>query len=139
MTKITKKKSIWKRGGVTRENTNALLSDQVYEVSKEMSDCNNNTRRDATALKEETAARPVANVEGSLALVEEAKVALEDISSPVDMTKLKVDYLEEMICSKGQIPEKGPKAVQVDQLKKLLDSDPFHLFSSHVQMKYYKN
>ena len=139
MTKITKKKSIWKRGGVTREKTNALLSDQVYEVSKEMSDCNNNTRRDAAALKEETAARPVANVEGSLALVEEAKVALEDISSPVDMTKLKVDYLEEMICSKGQIPEKGPKAVQVDQLKKLLDSDPFHLFSSHVQMKYYKN
>ena len=139
MTKITKKKSIWKRGGVTREKTNALLSDQVYEVSKEMSDCNNNTRRDATALKEETAARPVANVEGSLALVEEAKVALEDISSPVDMTKLNVDYLEEMICSKGQIPEKGPKAVQVDQLKKLLDSDPFHLFSSHVQMKYYKN
>ena len=63
-------------------------------------------------------------------------MALEDISSPVDMTKLKVDYLEEMICSKGQIPEKGPKAVQVDQLKKLLDSDPFHLFLPHVQMKY---
>ena len=87
MTKITKKNPICKRGGVTRENTNALLSDQVYEVSKEMSDCNNNTRKDAAALKEETAARPVANVEGSLALVEEAKVALEDISSPVDMTK----------------------------------------------------
>ena len=66
-------------------------------------------------------------------------MVLEDISSPVDMTKLKVDYLEYMIRSKGQIPEKGPKAVQVDQLKKLLDSDPFCLFSPHVQMKYYKN
>ena len=104
-----------------------------------MSDWQNNTRRDAAALKEETAARPAANVEGILALVEEAKVELEDISSPVDMTELNVDYLGELIRYKGQIPEKGPKAFQVDHLKKLLDSDPFQLFSPHVQMKYYKN
>ena len=117
MMKITKKNAIWKREGVTREKTDALLRNQVYEVSKEMSDWNNNTRRDAVALKEDTAARTTANVEGSLALVEEAKVMLEDISSPVNMTKLKVDYLEYMIRSKGQIPEKGPKAVQVDQVR----------------------
>ena len=74
-----------------------------------------------------------------MALVDESNMELEYLYVPVNMTKLKVDYLEEIIRSKGQIPEKGPKAVQVDQLKKLLDSDPFHLFSSHVQMKYYKN
>ena len=70
MMKITKKNAIWKREGVTREKTDALLRNQVYEVSKEMSDWNNNTRRDAVALKEDTPARPTANVEGSLALVE---------------------------------------------------------------------
>ena len=66
-------------------------------------------------------------------------MALEDISYPVDMTTLKVDYLEELILCKGQIPEKVPKTVQVDQLKKLLDSDPFHLFPPDVQMKYHIN
>ena len=76
MPKITKKNAIWKRGGVTRENTNALSIDQVYEVSKETSDWNNNTRRDAAELKEETATCTDAKVEGSLALVEEAKVVL---------------------------------------------------------------
>ena len=74
-----------------------------------------------------------------MALVDESNMELEYLYVPVNMTKLKVDYLEEIIRSKGQIPEKGPKAVQVDQLKKLLDSDPFHLFSSHVQIEYYKN
>ena len=43
------------------------------------------------ALKEETAARHVKKVEGILALVEEARMALEAISSPVDVAKLKVD------------------------------------------------
>ena len=61
------------------------------------------------ALKEATAARHAARVERSLDLVEEAKLALEDLSSPVEVTKLKVDYLEELIRSKGQNPEKGPK------------------------------
>ena len=90
-------------------------------------------------LKEATSARHAAKVEGSLALIEETKVVLEDIYDPVDMAKLKVDYMEALIISKGQILEKGPKAFQVDQLKKLLDVDPFHPFSPHVQMKYYKN
>ena len=55
-------------------------------------------------MKEETAARHAPKVEGSLALVEESKVALEDLSALADITKLKVDYLEFLICDKGQIP-----------------------------------
>ena len=66
-------------------------------------------------------------------------MALEDISAPVDMTKMELNYLEYLIRYGGQIPEKIPNAVQVDQLKKLLDSDTFHLFSPHVQIKYYNN
>ena len=54
-----------------------------------------------------------------MTLVEEANVTLEALYDPVDMTKLKVDYLEELIHSKGQIPEKRPKTVQVYQLKNL--------------------
>ena len=48
-------------------------------------------------MNEETAAHtdacPTAKLEGSLALVEEANMALEDLSFPEDMTKLNVDYL----------------------------------------------
>ena len=89
---MTKKNSIWKRGGGgTRENTDALTSNQVYEVTKESSYWWNNTRRDAAALKEETATRHAPKVEGILALVEEAKVALKDLSAPVYITKMKVD------------------------------------------------
>ena len=92
--------------------TDVLTSNQYYEVSKERSDWKNNTRRDAAALKEATASRHAVNVEESLALVEESKVALEALSAPVDMSKLKVDYPEALIYSKGKIPEKGPKTVQ---------------------------
>ena len=90
-------------------------------------------------LKEATAACHTKKVEGVLALVEEAKVLLESLSTPVYVAKLKVDYLEAMIHSKVQIPEKGSKAFQVDQLKKMLDADIFHPFSRHVQMKYCNN
>ena len=48
-------------------------------------------------MKEATAARPVAKVEGILALVEEAKVELKYLSSPVYMSKLNADYLETLI------------------------------------------
>ena len=72
-------------------------------------------------------------------LVEKSKVALESLSALMDVVKLKVYYLEALIRSKGQIIEKGPKSVQVYQMKKLLDTDPFHPFSPHVQMKYYNN
>ena len=133
--KYDKENAIWKGGGGTRENTNALTSNQVYEVIKERSDLWNTTRRDAAELKEDINAHRAAKVEGILALVEESNVELEYLSSLVDMTKLKVYYLEYLIFYKYQIPEKGPKAVQVDQLKKLLDSDPFHLFSPHLNMR----
>ena len=83
MPKIKKKNTICNRGGGTREKTDALTSDQVYKVRKYRSDWQNNTSRDDSSLKEETAARPTANVEVLLALVEEAKVELEDISYPV--------------------------------------------------------
>ena len=122
------KKDMWKDG---------ITIEKVYEVSKERSDWRNNTRRDDSALKEETNVRHTTKVEVSLAFTEEAKVAFEDLSVPVYMTKLSVDYLKELILFKGQIPEKVQKAVQMDQLKKLLYEDPFNLFSSHVQMKYY--
>ena len=72
-------------------------------------------------------------------MVEKSKVALKALSALVDVAKLRVDYLEVLICSKVKILEKVPKAVQVDQLKKLLDADPFHSFSPHVQIKYYNN
>ena len=39
-------------------------------------------------MKEATTAHHVAKVEGSLALVDEAKVELEAISAPVDVVKL---------------------------------------------------
>ena len=74
-----------------------------------------------------------------MALVEEGNLILEELSTPAEMVKLKVDFLEALIHYNGQISEKGTKAVQVDQLKKLLDADPFHLFSPLVQMKYYNN
>ena len=61
-------------------------------------------------------------------MVEETKVELEALSNLVDVAKLKVDYLEALIRSKGQIPEKVTKAAQVYQLKKLLDADLFHPF-----------
>ena len=67
---------------------------QAYEISKERSDWRNNTRRVAAALKEATAARHAAMVEGRLASVEEGKVTLRALSDPVDVAKLKVDYLE---------------------------------------------
>ena len=41
----------------------------------------------------------------------------------MDVAKLKLDCLESLIRSKVQILKKVPKAVQVDQLKKLLDAD----------------
>ena len=47
-------------------------------------------------------------------MAEEAKVALEDLSAPVDMIKLRVDYLEDLICFKVQIPEKGQKVLHMD-------------------------
>ena len=119
--------------------TDALTGEQSYKVSKERSDQRINTRRDAVALKEETAACHSAKVEGNLDLVEEARVALEALSDPVDVETLRVDYLEVLIRSKGQIPEKGPNEVQLDQLKKLLDAYPFHLFSPYIQIKYYNN
>ena len=72
-------------------------------------------------------------------MVEKSKVALKSLSALVDVAKLRVDYLEVLICSKVKILEKVPKVVQVDKLKKLLDADPFHSFSPHVQMKYYNN
>ena len=76
--------------------TDVLTSNQAYEIGKNRSDWSNNTRRDAEALKEATAARHAAKVEGSLALVEEAKVPFRVLSDPVDVAKLKVDYLESM-------------------------------------------
>ena len=90
-------------------------------------------------MKEATAASHTVKVEGGLALVEEAIVAFEDLSAPVDISKLKVDYLEALIRYKGQIPKKVTDAVHVDQLKKLLDADQFHPFSPHVQIIYYNN
>ena len=117
----------------------ALTSNQAYEVSKERSDRRNNNRMDAAAVKEATAAHHVAKMEGRLDFVEEANMALEALSTLADMVKLKVDYLEALIRYKGEIPEKGPKLLQVDQLKKLLDADTFRPFSPHVQIKYYKN
>ena len=90
-------------------------------------------------MKEATAVSHAVKLEGGLDLVEEAKVVLEALSAPVDVVKLKVGCLEEMIAFKGQIPEKVPRAVQVDKLKKLLDAYPFHRFSPRVQMKYYNN
>ena len=90
-------------------------------------------------MKEETTVCHATKVEGGLALVEESEVILEALSELLDVAKLKMDYLEVLIRSKVQIPEKVPKAVQVYQLKKLLDADPFQLFSPHVQMKYYNN
>ena len=137
--KTTKKIPVGKWGWHTSKDMwiDALKKDQSYEVRIERSDQRNNTSRDAAALKEATAARHAVKVEGILALVEEANVTLEDLSVPMDMYKLNVDYLEALILYKGQIPEKVPYAVQVDQLKKLLDADPFNPFSSHVQMIYY--
>ena len=41
-------------------------------------------------MKEATTARHATNVKGSLALVEEAKVELEALSYPVDVSKVKV-------------------------------------------------
>ena len=90
-------------------------------------------------MKEENSALHVAKVEGILALVEEANVVLESLSPLVDVAKMNVYYLELMIRYKGEIPEKVTKSFQVDQLNKLLDADPFHPFSPHVQMKYYNN
>ena len=118
--------------------TDALTSDQAYEVSKERSDRRNKTKRDAAVLKEATDTLHAVKVEGSLDLVEEEHVSLEALSALVDVAKLKVNYLEALILSNGQIPYKVPKEVHVDQLKKLLDTDPFHPFSPHVQMKCYK-
>ena len=66
-------------------------------------------------------------------------MALKSISSLVDVAKLKADYMEAMIGSEGQIPDKLSMAVKVDQLKKLLDADPFHPFSPNVKIKYYNN
>ena len=42
------------------------------------------------AFKKATTARHATNVKGSLALVEEAKVELEALSYPVDVSKVKV-------------------------------------------------
>ena len=73
MPKTTKKNISWKRGGrhtIKYMWTDALTSDQAYKVIKERSDWSNNTRRDAAALKEATAACHDVKVEGSLALVE---------------------------------------------------------------------
>ena len=66
-------------------------------------------------------------------------MGLEALSSPVVVTKMKVDELEVKIRSKGQIPLKGPKAVQVYQLNKLLDVDIFPPLLPQVQMEYYNN
>ena len=84
-------------------------------------------------------ARYALKVEGSLDLVEEAKLDLEAFYTLVDVAKMNVDYLEALIRSKGKFPEKGPIEAQVDQLEKLLGADQFHPFSPHVQMKYYNN
>ena len=73
--------------------TDGITIEKVYKVSKERSYWRNNTRRDAAALKEETNVRHATKVEVSLAFPEEAEVAFEDISVPVYMTKLRVDYL----------------------------------------------
>ena len=53
-----------------------LVSDQAYKVRKDRSDRSTNTRKDFTALKEATTARHATNVEGDLALFEEANVEL---------------------------------------------------------------
>ena len=119
--------------------TYMLRSDQAYKIRTARLDWRNNTRWNARALKESTAVPHATKVEGRLALVEKSKVALESLSALMDVVKLKVYYLEALIRSKGQIIEKGPKSVQVYQMKKLLDTDPFHPFSPHVQMKYYNN
>ena len=84
--------------------TDALTSNQAYEVSKERSYLRNNTRRDDAPLEESTATHHAAKAEGGLALVKKANMALEAISTPVEMAKLNVDYLEELIHSKVQIP-----------------------------------
>ena len=84
--------------------TDELTGNKSSEVSKERSYKRINTRRYAVELKEATAACHSAKVEENLALVEESKVALKDLSALVDITKLKVDYLECLICDKGQIP-----------------------------------
>ena len=94
--------------------TDALASNQAYEVSKDRSERRNNTRRDAAALKEATDACFAAKMWGGLELVEEEKVVFESTSALVGVAKLKVYYLEALIRSKGQIPEKLPKAIQVD-------------------------
>ena len=57
------------------------------------SNCQNNTRRGDTSLREDTVACHTAKVEGILAFVEVANVALEDLSTQANMTKQKVDYL----------------------------------------------
>ena len=51
MPKMKNKNAIWNRGGGTREKTDALTRNQVYEIRKEGSDWQNNTRRDAAALE----------------------------------------------------------------------------------------
>ena len=61
---------------------------------------------DAVAFKEATAASHDAEVEGILALVEESKLSLEDLSDPVYVAKLKVNFMESLIRYKGQIPYK---------------------------------
>ena len=55
-------------------------------------------------LKEATAACHAAKVKGSLVLVEEGKVALEALSTRLDLSKLIIDCMEAMIRSKSQIP-----------------------------------
>ena len=105
--KTTKKIPVGKGGGWHTSKdmwTDALTRDQSYKVRIERLYQKNNTRRDAAALKEATAARHAVKVEGGLALVEEASLVFEDLSAPVYMSKLKVDYLEALIRYKGQIP-----------------------------------
>ena len=92
---MTKKIPVVKGGRHTSKYmwTDALTSYQSYEVIKERSDWSNNTRRDLAALKEATVARHAAKVEGGLALFEDSKLGLEDISSLAGVVKLKVDYM----------------------------------------------
>ena len=73
--------------------TDVLTSNQAYEIGKNRSDWSNNTRRDLAALKEATVARHAAKVEVGLALFEDSKLGLEDISSLAGVVKLKVDYM----------------------------------------------
>lgn len=100
--------------------TDALTSDQANEMAKVRNEKRLAKVREATATKENAASKRAKKVADSVALVPEALEALEALTAPVDLSKLTVAHLYALIRSKGQIPDKGKKGIQVEQLKALL-------------------